>query len=121
MQRDLTDAYLRSLKPPLDGRLEVHDSRVPGLALRLTPSGIATWSVRARTHEGKRTRPSIGRWPAVGIKEARARARMALGQIQGGGDPVQEKRTAQAEREARLAEPTVADRLEQWQQARRAE
>ena len=55
-----------------------------------------------------------------GIKEARARARVTLGQIRVVVTRSR-KRTAQAEREARLAEPTVAERLEQWQRARRTE
>ncbi len=53
MQRDLNDAWLRALKPPEQGRLEVWDTRVVGLVLRLTPTGAATWSVRARTRDGR--------------------------------------------------------------------
>ena len=84
MQRDLNDAWLRALKPPERGRLEVWDTRVVGLVLRLTPTGAATWSVRARTRDGKRTRPTLGAWPAIGITEARKRARAQLAAIHGG-------------------------------------
>jgi integrase len=74
MQRDINDAWLRVQRPPAAGRLEVWDTRVTGLVLRITPSGAASWSVRLRTKDGKRTRPTLGAWPAVGIADARRRA-----------------------------------------------
>ena len=121
MKRDLNDAWLRGLKPPEAGRLEVWDTRVVGLVLRLTPSGAASWSVRARTRAGKRTRPSLGAWPALGIAQARKRAQAELAAIHGGADPVAQKRMARAERAERDAEPTVADRMAEWLAAREAD
>jgi integrase len=121
VKRDLNDAWLRGLKPPQAGRLEVWDTRVVGLVLRLTPSGAASWSVRARTRDGKRTRPSLGAWPALGIAQARKRAQAELAAIHGGADPVAQKRTARAERAERDAEPTVADRMAEWLAAREAD
>ena len=64
MERDLDDAWSRTLKPPAEGRLEVRDSRVAGLVLRMTAAGAATWSIRARTKDGKQTRPKLGACPA---------------------------------------------------------
>jgi integrase len=121
VQREITDTWLRSQKPPQSGRLEVWDTRARGLVLRVTPAGAVTWAVRARTKNGKRTRAKLGVWPAVGIAEARKRALAVLAVIHGGGDPVATRRALQAEREASLSEPTVSARLEQWQQARRPE
>ena len=60
MKREINDAWLRTLEPPAAGRLEVRDARVPGLVLRMTPGGAASWSVRARTRDGKQTRPRLG-------------------------------------------------------------
>lgn len=117
--RELTDAYLRALKPPLSGRIELRDSRVRGLVLRLTANGIATWSVRTRTRDGRQTRPALGTWPTIGIAEARKAALAALVAFQQGADPVAEKRAARVARKAALAEATVADRLAEWQAARR--
>ncbi len=121
MQRDLNDACLRGLKPPERGRLEVWDTRVVGLVLRLTPTGAASWSVRARTRDGKRTRPTLGAWPALGIADARKRALVHLAAIHGGADPVAQKRAARADRAAREAEPTVAERVAEWLAAREAD
>ena len=121
MKRDLNDPWLRSQKPPETGRLEVWDTRVSGLVLRMTPGGVATWSVRARTRDGKRTRPTIGTWPSMSITEARKRALAQIAAIHGGADPVAQKRAARAERAASAAEPTVAERVAEWLAAREAD
>lgn len=120
MKRELNDAFLRTLRPPAEGRLEVWDTRVSGLVLRLTSGGAATWGVRLRTRDGKRTRPSLGAWPALGLKDARKRALATIAEVQGGGDPVAARRQAREERRAREAEATVAARLAEWQAARAA-
>jgi integrase len=114
MQRDITDVYLQTLAPPTNGRLEIQDTRVNGLTLRVTPAGVCTWTVRARLADGKRVRPSLGHWPAVSIREARKQARVALGEITTGKDPAAEKRAARAARAAYAARPTVATRLNAW-------
>ena len=121
MRKDLTDAYLRTIAPPPAGRFEVRDDAVRGLVFRLTHKGAASWCVRAYTREGKEARVTVGTYPAVGLSEARKRARASLAAIQGGADPVEEKRAARVERERREAEPTVAERLEAWCAAREAD
>jgi integrase len=121
MRFDLNDAMLRALRPPAKGRIELLDADVPGLALRLTAAGVATWTVRARLPDGKRVRPSFGQWPTVGISAARKRARVLIGQIAAGTDPTSEKRKARETRAARAGLPTVAARLTEWQDAREAE
>jgi hypothetical protein len=117
---ELTDAALRALRPPAEGRLEVWDTLVNGLILRLTASDDASWCVRARTADGKRTRPNIGSWPEMGIKAARRQARVVLGHIAAGQDPASEKRTARARHRARAGLPAVAARLSEWRQNRAA-
>jgi integrase len=117
-RRELTDAYLRTIDPPAIGRLELRDNRVRGLVLRVTPAGVASWSVRTRTHEGKQTRPSLGTWPAMSISEARKAAIGALAAVGGGADPIAERQTSRAARKARAAEPTVAERLAEWHATR---
>ena len=91
MQRDINDAYLRTVRPPETGRLEIWDTRTNGLVIRITPTGAMTWSVRARTADGKKTRPALGTWPALGVAAARKAATAALAAIQGGKDLVAEK------------------------------
>ncbi len=118
MKRELNDAWLRSVKPPAAGRTEIRDTEVSGLVLRVTPNGAMTWSARTRTKDGKQTRPKLGTYPALGIAAARRAARLAIGGIIGGADPVEEKRQAREARRTRLAEATVAERLVGWQEAR---
>jgi integrase len=122
MKRELNDAYLQSLTPPEAGRLELRDNEVAGLVLRMTSNGTATWSIRTRTQDGKQTRPKLGTWPALSIREARKAARRVLGSIETGADPVGEKRNARAARKIKVAASvTVAKRLAEWQESRLAD
>jgi integrase len=122
MRRELTDVYLRNLPPPAPGKRHVYtDTRVPNLQLRMTSSGAAAWSVRARTLDGKRAGPKLGTWPALGIAAARKQAMATLTAIHGGQDPVAAKHAARAAREARTGLPTVAERLAAWQHAKAAD
>lgn len=121
MRKDLTDAYLRTIAPPASGRFEVRDEAVRGLVFRVTHKGAASWCVRAYTRDGKEARVTLGTYPSVGLSDARKRARASLAAIQGGADPVEEKRAARVERERREAEPTVAERLDAWCAAREAD
>lgn len=116
--RELTDAALRALKPPEKGRLELWDARQRNLVLRVTASGVYAWSVPTRTKDGRRTRVALGRWPEIGIAEARRRAAKAMGAIAAGADPMAEQHDRRRSREARAKELTVAERLTEWRQAK---
>jgi hypothetical protein len=118
MRIELTDAMLRALRPPARGRLELLDATVQGLALRVTKAGVCTWSVRARTPDGDRIRVSLGKWPATGIRQARAAARVAAGQIASGRNLNAEKRTARLATTTRRDGHTVGARLAAWRQAK---
>ncbi|WP_337876883.1 integrase arm-type DNA-binding domain-containing protein [Elioraea sp.] len=113
-QRTLTDTFLRTLKPPATGRIELRDARVRGLVLRLTASGTATWSVRALARDGRHTRVSLGDYPALSLSDARKAALDAIASLQRGADPIADKRAARARRRAEAAEPTVAQRWQEW-------
>ena len=116
MQRDITDAWVRALIPPAQGRLEVRDSKCVGLVLRLTSQGAASWSTRARTRDGKQTRVNLGIWPAMGVAAARRQAVLVRADIWRGADPVGERRAArQARISAAKAAPPLSARLAEWQ------
>lgn len=118
MKRDLTDAFLRTVRPPERGRTEIGDTRTPGLVFRVGSSGAASWCVRGTLPDGAKVRTTIGTYPAVGLAEARRRALEALAAISAGRDPNAAKRAAREARRATLAEPTVADRWQQWRDAK---
>jgi integrase len=111
----LSDAWLRAVKPPPHGRIEVRDAKAPGLVARITPSGLVSWAARGRRQDGREAGVTLGTWPEVTLQEARRRALGARVAVAGGADPVAEKREKRAERQARAALPTVADRLAEWQ------
>lgn len=98
MKRVLTDALLRTLAPPLHGRLEVSDTRCPGLAFRVTPTGARSWCFRFRDpRNGRTSRATIGRYPDISLAAARDRAGDLRRQVAHGGNPVEEKRRARSE------------------------
>lgn len=91
----LTDAKLRNLTEPgkhFDGG---------GLYLDLTKAGGRYWRLKYR-HGGKEKLLALGVYPAVGLKEARAKAEEARQQLQAGADPgaVRKEAKAKAEHEA---------------------
>lgn len=80
----------------------------PGLGLRVSPDGAKVWAFRYRRQsDGKLRRLSFGPYPAVGLKEARERARLARNAVSDGDDPASAK---QARRQA----ATFAELAEAW-------
>ena len=100
-----SDPWLKALKPEAKP-VEFRDSDQAGLVLRLETSGRRTFVCRY-THEGRRRRYTIGVYPAVGLKAARAVARKRLGESATGTDP-------QAEREVQRRAGTVGEAIEEW-------
>ena len=43
---------LRRAPPRIPGRVEYWDSKTPGLCLRISATGVATWSLRYRPRQG---------------------------------------------------------------------
>ena len=118
MKTDLTEAVLTALRPPTRGRIELNDIRVPELWLRVTAADRRTWSVFARLPDRRQVRPTLGRYPELGLAAARRRAKQVLGDMAHGIDATARKRMeAQAKAEAKTA-PTVAQRLGEWQAAK---
>ena len=65
---------------------------VPGLLLQVTPSGAASWVLRA-TITGKVRMMGIGSYAKITLADARDLARAAHAVIIDGRDPIQERRT----------------------------
>jgi integrase len=113
--RSLSVRFVASLRAPAVGRIEVFDAVVPGLSVRITDRGVKSWSCRYR-HHGRTRRVTLGRVSAVGLSEARDRARDLLHEARDGADPATMKRE-------RRAAPTVAavaaDYLERYAKVRK--
>jgi integrase len=112
--RTVTDAWLRAVKPPATGRIEVRDAKVHGLIVRVTSTGTISYSARKAVN-GRHSRVTVGAWP-MGIAEARRLAMGTIVEMQKGADPVAEARAAEAAKAIIL--PTVAQRLAEWQALR---
>jgi len=98
--RKLTATAIQALLRRLPSkRIDLMDGGVPGLMLRIGPSG-ATWSLRirvvgeggvtARGHQrkGNKSRITLGEYPTVSIERARALANNYLDQANHGISPV---------------------------------
>ena len=46
----LTDSKIATAKPPVTGRLEIIDDKVPGLRLRVAATGLKTFIIRKRLY-----------------------------------------------------------------------
>src|SRR5271157_5880968 len=79
-------------------RRELADAGCPGLRLRVTPAGAASWVLGCRDREGRARRFPLGSWPAVGLSEARDAARALRQRVKGeeAADPIAERRKDRA-------------------------
>jgi Arm DNA-binding domain/Phage integrase central domain len=105
MRVRLTDMVITRTEPPVRGRIELVDTIVPGLVLRVTSDGFRSFAVRYRI-DGRQRRLTLGRYPIVSLANARKRGRETLGKVAAGIDPVTEKAEA-AEAAQAAARETV--------------
>src|SRR5215475_2657096 len=93
MARVLSDRKLKSLKPAAAGKTyDVADGVVPGLAVRVMPSGARSFVLVARYPGSKNpTRRSLGAYGALTLEKAREKARGWLELIGRGIDPQHEE------------------------------
>jgi integrase len=66
--------------------IDYFDEDTPGLHLRVSPSGVKAWSFVYRSNRRQR-RLKLGRYPAVGLKDARSKVLRAKAQIADDIDP----------------------------------
>lgn len=79
----LTVQVVDSAKPQANA-YRLHDSKVPGLSLRILPSGVKSWNVTwARNRD-----LAIGKYPTVTLEAARTRARRKLAEADEHGAPL---------------------------------
>lgn len=96
---DFTVEKIEAIKPPNADREEYRDSKQQGLYLRVTKTGVKTFSYFGRFKGApKPERKTIGRYPAVKPAEARSRAREYAGQQASGESVTLESRKLRQER-----------------------
>lgn len=77
-------------------RRDLSDAGLPGLRLRVTPAGSASWVLACRDQAGAMRRFPLGRWPEMGLSEARDKARSTHTKVREGADPIAERRRIRA-------------------------
>jgi integrase len=117
----LTDAFVRSISAPESGRLEISDSRCTGLAIRVTPNGVKSWSFRYRDPiSGRTERYAIGRYPDTSLATARTLADEKRVGVSRGSNPRAELRKARAAERAAITFDDLAEKfLREYAQPRR--
>jgi integrase len=84
---------LKSLRAPGSGSTFYFDKEVPGLALRITANDVRTWTLFYRIHRRQRCL-KVGRYPDLGLADARELARGRRALVAKGGDPAGDRQTA---------------------------
>lgn len=99
MAKALTTRAVDAMKADPDKRIEVPDPALSGLYLVIQKSGAKSWALRYR-FGGKPAKLTLGRWPIMGVAEARGAATDALEEIHHGRNPAEAKKAAKVEASA---------------------
>lgn len=95
---NFTKANLDALPLPEAGQRAVfHDAKAKGLQVRVTSSGVKTFSVRRRIKGGGVERVTLGRYPEMSIEQARRQTAEVNAAVEGGANPAQVKRAHKGE------------------------
>ena len=95
---NFTKAAIDALPVPEQGRRDTyHDSKTAGLQLRITSSGIVTFSVYRRIKSSGPERITLGRYPDMTIEQTRRKAAEFNAAIAGGNNPADIVRASKRE------------------------
>jgi integrase len=114
MRKRLTARSVESAKALNGQRTDLFDTTVPGLALRVSPSGSKSWAVLYRSR-GRLRRLTIGEAKTIGLADAREEAREAIRAAAKGGDPATEKKRR---RGAQTIDDLIPDFIERYAKKR---
>lgn len=95
---NFTKAIIDSLSLPESGKRDTyHDKKASGLQLRITSTGVKTFSVYKRIKRGEPERITLGRYPDMTIEQARKSAAEINLHIMAGKNPADRLREAKRE------------------------
>lgn len=106
LKRTFTEEGVARMAAPRSGRREFGDTVQRGLLLRVSETGLKSWSViykvpgergispSGRALKGKQRRITLGHYPMVGVAAARAEASKIVAQAMAGRDPRPERQDA---------------------------
>jgi integrase len=85
----LTKRTIDAITPDPQRDLYIWDDEVPGLLLRVKPSGVRSFAVQYRNASGVSRRITIGKLGVLTADEARKSAKQTLADVARGGDPAE--------------------------------
>jgi len=88
---NITKAKIEKLPTPETGQKIYRDEVLKGFGIRISSGGTKTFFVEKRI-EGRVKRISIDKYPVLTVEEARIEAKVLLGKIAKGENPIAEKR-----------------------------
>ena len=98
-----TKTRIQAIPTPEAGkRVTYYDTKTSGLQLRVSATGVKTFSVYRRLKAGEPERVTLGRFPAMTVEQAQKLAADVNAEIQAGANPAEAKR-------ALREEPTLAE------------
>ena len=106
-RKRLTDAIVRRLPLPQQGKAITIDADVPGFGARVTANGARSFILRYTTRAGRERTFTIGGASVWRTTDARDKARELRREIEDGGDPL-------GDIEDERAAPTVVDLIERF-------
>ena len=109
----LTDTFIRNVKPASSPR-KYFDGE--GLFLYVPPNGSKLWRMSYR-FDGKTKLLSFGKYPTVGLRDARARKEEAKVMLDKGIDPSEQKKKQKEERRAEERE-SFENMAREWHRVR---
>jgi integrase len=105
----LTARYLEALKADPAQDTVIPDDQTPCLYFVVGKGGAKSWMVRYVAQDGARKKLRLGRFPAIGLAEARVQARAILVARDQGADPASKRKTEKAQ--ARHARSEIPQNL----------
>jgi len=102
----LTKRFVESVTPTATDQV-IFDDKIPGFGLRVLRSGVRSYLVQYRNHQGRSRRLTLGKHGKLTADAARKHARRIFDAVRGGKDPV-------AERRAYIDAPIVNDLLDRY-------
>jgi integrase len=94
MRKNLTAAFVASVRAPEKGQVDYWDEKLAGFGLRVSQGGRCTWGLLYRTREGRSRRYKIGTYPPMELAVARRQAKDLLADVQKGVDIAAVKQAA---------------------------
>ncbi len=89
----LTDVFLKNVKPPERGQTDIWDAQIAGFGVRVSHTGTRTF-VMVYRYQGDWRRDTLGKYPDVKLADARGKAEKARGDLRDGIDPRGKRKTA---------------------------